>query len=226
MYAYALARREGHSVDWITQGDDVARPTLVEEERIPFTGAEYENGLTLPVEVYPLFENARRASEGWSISDHRERLGRLWANFARVAATNEYAWLRDAPDATTITTPTPTNRMVAFPYTKLLVANLPVDMGASYIMTSYERARGLGVANDKMVFPQCGADANDHWFVSSDRTSAIRQPCAHFGHRSKLLASRPATLVISISTVVSRPWSKRRATCWALTRSTRHECRR
>jgi acetyl-CoA C-acetyltransferase len=195
MYAHALARREGQRVDWITQGEDVARPTLVEEERIPFTSAEYENGLTLPVEVYPLFENARRASQGWSIIEHRQRLGQLWANFARVAATNEYAWLRDAPDASAITTPTPSNRMVAFPYTKLLVANLPVDMGASYIMTSYERAVSLGVASDKMVFPQCGADANDHWFVSerpdlsdSPAMRAVWSSLRDFGVRTSDLA--------------------------------------
>jgi acetyl-CoA C-acetyltransferase len=39
-------------------------------------------------------------------------------------------------------------------------------MGAAFIMTSYEKAVSLGVAKDKMIFPQCGADATDHWFVS------------------------------------------------------------
>jgi acetyl-CoA C-acetyltransferase len=166
MHAHALARREGVPVEWPTQGEDVPRPTMIEEERIPFTGEEYEQGLHLPVDVYPLFENARRFARGWSVAEHRARLGQLWHHFARVAATNPYAWLRDAPDAATITTPSATNRMVAFPYTKLLVANLPVDMGAAFIMTSYEFARAHGVPRDRMVFPQAGAEANDHWFVS------------------------------------------------------------
>ena len=166
MYARALARREGRRVDWATQGDDVPTPEMVGEDRIPFTEEEYRQGLTLPIEVYPLFENARRARHGWSIGEHRERLGALWANFAKVAATNPYAWLRDAPSAEAIITPSATNRMIAFPYTKLLVANQPVDMGAAFIMTSLELARTLGVADELMVFPQTGADANDHWFVS------------------------------------------------------------
>ncbi|MDE3008591.1 MAG: acetyl-CoA acetyltransferase [Acidobacteriota bacterium] len=166
MHAHALARREGVALDWPTQSDDVPRPTMVEEERIPFTAEEYEQGLHLPVDVYPLFENARRFARGWNVSEHRERLGRLWQHFARVAAENPYAWLRDAPDAATITTPSAANRMVAFPYTKLLVANLPVDMGAAFIMTSYEFARAHGVPQDRMIFPQAGAEANDHWFVS------------------------------------------------------------
>jgi len=42
--------------------------------------------------------------------------------------------------------------MVAFPYTKLLMANMPVDMAACYIMTSFEHATALGVASDRWSF--------------------------------------------------------------------------
>lgn len=175
MYAHALAKREGRKVDWVRQGPDVASPEFVEADRVPFTSEEYASGLTLPIEVYPLFENARRARLGWSIEHQREQLGRLWANFATVAAKNPYAWITEAPSATDIATPSASNRMVSFPYTKLLVANLPVDMGASYVMTSYERARALGVATDTMIFPVAGADANDHWFVS-DRDALDQSP--------------------------------------------------
>ena len=166
MGAYSLARKEGHEVDWLVQSDDVAKPPLVEEDRIPFTKDEYDQGLTLPVEVYPLFENARRARLGWSLDTQRQRLATLWGNFAQVAASNPFAWMSAPPSPEVIVTPSATNRMVAFPYTKFLVANLPVDMGAALIMTSYEHARALGVSRDLMIFPQCGADANDHWFVS------------------------------------------------------------
>ncbi len=162
-YADRLARREGRPVDW--PGHEVG-PAPVTEGRDPFTPEERRHGLALPVGVYPLFENARRARRGWTIDEHRARLGTLWAGFARVAAENPYAWRRDAPDAAAIATPTPANRMIAFPYTKLLVANLPVDMGASLVLTSYRCARELGVSEEKMVFPQCAAEADDHWFVS------------------------------------------------------------
>ena len=166
MHAHALARREGRSLDWFIQADDASTPSPAEEVRLPLTANEYTNGLTLPVEVYPLFENVRRARHDWSIETQRDRLATLWANFARVATTNPFAWITTAPAATSLATPSPTNRMVSFPYTKFSVANLPVDMGAAYIITSYENALTLGVARDAMVFPQYGADANDHWFVS------------------------------------------------------------
>jgi len=166
MHAHALARREGRELNWPDQPEGTPRPPATEDERAPLTKEEYEQGLHWPVEVYPLFENARRYARGWTMDEHRARLGALWSNFARVAALNPYAWLRDAPDAAAIVTASPTNRMVSFPYTKLLVANLPVDMGAAFIMTSYENARAKGVAAERMVFPQAGAEANDHWYVS------------------------------------------------------------
>ena len=166
MNARALAHREQRKVDWVKQGDGVPKPPMLEADRIPFTKEEYDQGLTLPVEVYPLFEHARRARLGWTLETQRERLGNLWANFARVATTNPFAWITTEPTPEMSASPSASNRMVAYPYTKLLVANLPVDMGASYVMTSYENALALGVARDLMVFPQSGADANDHWFIS------------------------------------------------------------
>jgi acetyl-CoA C-acetyltransferase len=170
MYARLLARREGRELDWVVQPPEVPSPLIATHEPAPLTAAEYGQGLNLPATIYPLFENARRARLGWTIEDQREHLGRLWSNFARVAANNPYAWIRDAPSGATITTARPDNRMVAFPYTKLMMANMPVDMAASFVMTSYERATSLGVARDRMVFPLCGADANDHWLISDRPT--------------------------------------------------------
>lgn len=175
MYARLLARREGHELGWVMQSDEVPSPLVATNDPPPLTAAEYAQGLNLPTNVYPLFENARRARLGWSIPEHRERLGRLWSNFAMVAAKNPYAWIHDAPSPDDIITPSSDNRMVAFPYTKLLMANMPVDMAASFIMTSFEHATALGIARDRMVFPQCGADANDHWLIS-DRPNLDDSP--------------------------------------------------
>jgi acetyl-CoA C-acetyltransferase len=166
MYSRLLARREGLDVDWLVQDDRVFSPVLASTDAAPLTAAEYEQGLNLPTNIYPLFENARRARLGWSLPEHRERLGQLWSNFAKVATTNPYAWITDAPSAEVIAQTSERNRMVSFPYTKMLMANVPVDMGAAYILTTFEHATSLGVARDAMVFPTCGADANDHWLIS------------------------------------------------------------
>jgi acetyl-CoA C-acetyltransferase len=194
MYARLLARREGRELDWVRQSDDVPSPVIVASDPPPLSAAEYGQGLNFPTNVYPLFENARRARLGWTIPEHRDYLGRLWSTFATVAAKNPYAWIRDAPSPESIATPSADNRMVSFPYTKLLVANMPVDMAASYLMTSYEHALTLGVARDRMVFPQCGADANDHWLISDrpqlDDSPAMRvlwNELQGFGARSDAL---------------------------------------
>lgn len=191
MNAQLLARRADHRLQWALQGDEVARPLDPTDDGAPLTDAEYSQGLRLPVDVYPLFENARRARLRWSLDEQRARLGALWSNFSSVATTNPYAWLAQYHSPATITTPTADNRMVSFPYTKLLIANVPVDMGAAYIITSYEHARRLGVDHDRMVFPHCGADANDHWFVSErptlDDSPAMRalwSTLRHFGARA------------------------------------------
>ena len=132
-------------------------------------------GCVLPIHAYPLFENALRGAAGWTLDEHRARIGELWSRFSAVAATNPHAWIRTAPPAEEIITAAPHNRMVAFPYRKLCTANLSVDQGAAYICCSAEGARAAGVPEDRWVFPLSGADANDHWFVS-DRPELHRSP--------------------------------------------------
>ena len=63
--------------------------------------------------------------------------------------------------------PTPDNRMIGYPYTKLMNSNNMVEQGAGLILCSVEAARSLGVPSDRWVFPQAGTDAHDHWFVSN-----------------------------------------------------------
>jgi acetyl-CoA C-acetyltransferase len=65
-----------------------------------------------------------------------------------------------------ITGPGEANRMVSYPYTKLLTANMQVDQGAALIMCSASAARAAGIAEERWIFPLAGADAADHWFLS------------------------------------------------------------
>jgi acetyl-CoA C-acetyltransferase len=168
LYSANLSRHEGIDLSvngWQLQDDtsiDVAPP----EEPLPFNEDEFGAGLAWPTEMYPLFENARRARLGWSFDEQREHLGRLWARFAHVAAQNPYAWIQSAPSAEEISTASVKNRYVGFPYTKLLNANLPVDMGAAFVIMSVEEATRRDLSSDRWIFPLCGAEGYDHWFVS------------------------------------------------------------
>ncbi len=99
--------------------------------------------------------------------DHRHRIGALWSRFSEVAAANPYAWLPTRPGRRRRSPrSSETNRMIAYPYTKLLTANMQVDQGAALILCSVAAARAAGVPEDRWVFPLAGADADDHWFLS------------------------------------------------------------
>lgn len=134
------------------------------------TGYAPSYGLVVPTDVYPLYENAGRASCGQSLAEGQAESGAIWSGMSAVAARNESAWLREAVSAQEVTTPSATNRRIAFPYTKLQVANSSVNQGAGFIVTSLAEAREHGVPDDRMVFVGYGAAAHeDANFLSRDR---------------------------------------------------------
>src|SRR5260370_20772878 len=77
--------------------------------------------------------------------------GRLWSTYSSVASQNPNSWLKKQFTADEITTPTPDNRLIAWPYTKLQVANPTVNMGAAVLMTSLAKAEAAGIAEDRRV---------------------------------------------------------------------------
>ena len=170
--AEAMASRSaGRKLDdrpqWAEQDpSEVATPPVFGEDVMPFTDLEISRGVTAPVSIYPLFENAMRAARGWTLDEHRAVMGDLSASFSAVAATNPYAWLREALGPDEITIPSASNRMIAEPYTKLMTANIAVDQGAGVILCSYEKARSLGISSDRLVFPWAHTQGEDRMFVS------------------------------------------------------------
>ena len=173
-----LARKHHEPVEWFEQGEDVAAANVVGEVPDALTDHERAVGLTVPVHTYALLEHARRHAHGLTRADHLDQLGRLAARMSEVAASNERAWIRDGRSAESVTTPASDNRMVSFPYTKLLTSNVIVDMGAAVIVCSLEAARAARVPDDQMVFPQIGAHAKEQWFVS-ERLELSRSIAMH-----------------------------------------------
>lgn len=187
-YTRAAARRQpdGPALHWTTQSpDETPAPVVFGTDRAPATAAEEAAGVRLPIHAYPLMENAIRSAAGWTLEEHRRRIGALWSDFSRVAEANPYAWLPRAVTPVEVVDPGPANRMVAFPYPKLCVANIQVDQGAAYICCSVEAARHAGVPEDRWVFPHAGADAHDHWYLS-ERPELHRSPALRLVGRRAL----------------------------------------
>ena len=118
-------------------------------------------GLVAPVDVYPLYENACRPAWGQTLAEGQAESGAIWARFSEVAEANPGAWLRKARSAEDIVTPSLDNRPIAFPYTKLMVANSSVNQGAGFLVTSLDAARAAGVAEDRLIYIGNGAAAHE-----------------------------------------------------------------
>jgi acetyl-CoA C-acetyltransferase len=78
-----------------------------------------------------------------------------------VAAGQPNAWIKTAFTPEQITTPRPDNRPIAWPYTKLMVANMQVNQGAAVIVTSLAAARAAGIPDERLVFVWGGAAARE-----------------------------------------------------------------
>lgn len=112
-------RAKGIRPDWTQQADSVAVPPGAED--VPMSGpAEDRVGLIPPSFVYPLFEQSLRIADGESVQGHQVRVGALWAHFSRVAAANPHAWSRVERSAEQIAQPGADNRMISWPYPKLM----------------------------------------------------------------------------------------------------------
>ena len=160
----AAAHRAGVVPDWIER--DGAEASMYRPPSEATSDFEAPYGLQRPINVYPLFENALRAHYGWSIEEHFNQLGRLFSRFSEVAAENPKAWFQKVYSPEEIATVSKDNRMVGFPYTKLMNAIIRVDQSAAVLMTTFGKARDLGIDPSRFVYLHGCADAKDHWYVT------------------------------------------------------------
>ncbi|HUQ14178.1 MAG TPA: acetyl-CoA acetyltransferase [Novosphingobium sp.] len=124
-------------------------------------GYAQRHGLAAPVDVYPIYENAGRAAYRQTLADAQAESGAIWARMSEVAAAGEGAWIRKPVSAADVVTPSEANRRIAFPYSKLMVANSSVNQGAGFIVANLAEARRLGVPDERMIFVGMGAAAKE-----------------------------------------------------------------
>ncbi|QDX79972.1 hypothetical protein B9N43_01095 [Denitratisoma sp. DHT3] len=154
----AEAMRAGIALDWNEDppGDMV---DLVRGDDMVALDFEFPHGVGMPTWSYPLFENAIRGRKGRSAAEHQKALGELWAGLNRIARANPLAAAPSGKSAEEMATPTPDNRLISFPYTKVMNANDRVDEAAAVILTSAGTARALGIDPSRWVFLRGCGDA-------------------------------------------------------------------
>lgn len=178
-------KAKGIRPDWTRQQDDVPIPPGAEDEVPMSSPAEERIGLLLPSHVYPLFEQALRIANGESVDDHQRRVAELWARFSEVAAGNPHAWSREQRSAEEIGQAGPDNRMISWPYPKLMNSNNMVNQAAVVILCSAEKATYLQIPRDQWVFPHAGTDSHDTYAVA-ERHELHRSPAIRIAGRRAL----------------------------------------
>lgn len=156
-YTTAAAMKAGVNLPW-AERDKKAQLLTGREFSAPVA---VDHGVCIPTNVYPLYENAASAHWGQTQGEALEESGQVWSAMSRLAAANPHAWLREPYTAQAITTPSERNRLIAWPYTKHMVANPLVNQGAAVLVASVARARALGIDPSRWVYLHGGASAQE-----------------------------------------------------------------
>lgn len=152
------AERAGVKLPWTPFAHDVPEPKRGAAFQKPLA---IKLGVFRPVTVYPFYEAASSAHWGQTPREAMAESGTLWSRYSEAAAQNPNSWLKRRYAPEEITTPTADNRLIAWPYNKLMVANPSVNMGGALLLTSLAKARAAGIPEDRLVYPFGGASAEE-----------------------------------------------------------------
>jgi len=143
-------QRQGLSVDWSDEpeGETDDRGACTE---LLFDAELNRHGAWNPVDIYPLQEQVRRSELGLSKSAYRSLLSELMARFNTVAAANSYAMFGGVMTAAEIGEESSKNRLMGDPHLKSMVAKDGVNQASALVLTRWETAQALGVA-ERAIF--------------------------------------------------------------------------
>ncbi len=159
----AAARKLGSAPPWKMEG---GAPDIVGDKRSPLTEDEQRHQLFVPSHIYALFENAFRYRKGMNLHEHGKELSEFCAAMTCIAKENPNAWFREERKAEDILTVSPSNRMVVYPYTKMMCSMMFVDQSAAVVLMSLAEARRRKIPEDEYIFPVGAGEASDLWYVT------------------------------------------------------------
>jgi len=122
---------------------------------------ELERNIVVPSTAYALIERALSARKGRDAKAEREEIGRIYQRFSEIAGLNPHAWDRTRYTAGDLTEPSPSNRMIAAPYTKRLCSQWNVDQAAALVLCSAAEASRRAIPRQRWVFPWHSTVANE-----------------------------------------------------------------
>jgi len=165
-------------------------PVMLGDARNGTNSYEINHGLAVPVQVYPIFENALRVHYERSIDEHQQKVGELYENFSQVAADHPDAWFKKPSSVESLITPSAKNRYIGFPYTKFLNSMIYVNQAAAVVITSVAEAKRLGISEDRWVYLHGAGDAHDHWFPTERENFHSSPGITLAGQKAMQMANR------------------------------------
>jgi acetyl-CoA C-acetyltransferase len=135
-----------------------------------------KHGLVDAPSQYGLLENARRARLGLTRDEYRLQMAELFAPFTRIAANNPFAASPVERSVAELAVVSTSNRMIADPYPRLLVARDQVNQGAAVLVMAAGVAMELGVPQESWVYLHGHADLAERSLL--DRPDLSRAPSA------------------------------------------------
>jgi acetyl-CoA C-acetyltransferase len=178
------AKKAGERLAWSHR----AKPAPPFPFEAPFHPAEVAHDVFQAWLTFPVFDIARRARLGIDPATYEKQIGELLAPFSEVAARNPHAWFPTALSAEHLSTPTPENRIVGYPYTKQAVSVMDVDMAATVIVASHGKADELGVPPERRVYLQGWCYAEDPVYVA-EHTDLSASPAMAAASRAALASA-------------------------------------
>ena len=155
-HSVAAAQKRGIDLPWTPK-----HPNPVPRNRDYLAELARRHGLDMPIRVYPLYENATAAAWGLTPGAAMRESAEVWSAFSEVAARNPDSWLPRRFPPEEIATASSSNRMIAWPYPKLMTANPLVNQGCAVILCSLAVARAMGVPEHRLIPVLGGAAANE-----------------------------------------------------------------
>jgi acetyl-CoA C-acetyltransferase len=150
------AKRAGDKLTWSHR----------ETERSPYPwdpppAVELNHQVFQAWETFPLWDTARRAARSEALDAYERNNAAMMAAMTPIAAGNPHAWDQRVLTADEVGTPGPRNRYVGWPYPKNEVSVMDVDMAAALLVMTAEKADRLGIADDRRVYLNSSAYAED-----------------------------------------------------------------
>ena len=177
---------KGETRDWAeTVGGQIEDRGFGGEGLLTYDIAHH--GARTPIQLYAMFENARRARLGLDRAAYQLEMGALFAPFTQVASANPHAMSQEVYSAEELATVTGPNRLTSDPFPRRMVARDQANQGAAVLLTSEQHARALGVPEAKWVYLHGGADVKERTVI--ERADLSKSPASVLACRAAMDAA-------------------------------------